>query len=176
MSSTKLADPKQTFLEVIKITIGSIPMRHAQLLVSSLKTKQSEQGPHDTIIRTFNKRFSKVEIQQKYVVLVAFFVEEPPVDEPENDLYCVTAIPTLDWHKKNKAKPIYEWDEITEFAKTNPRSAQIYDQDKSSCSVELLRRKIELIYNKRHRKEDISNLRPVYKNTIFLLVTNLIMI
>ena len=67
----------------------------------------------------------------------------------------VTAIPTIEWHKKNKANPIYEWNEIIEFARTKPHSAQIYDQQKSSCSMELLRRKF--IYNKRHRKEDISN-------------------
>lgn len=161
LSSTRLAEPSQTVLEVIKIDIGSIPMRHAQLLVSSLKTKQSENGPHDTIVKSFDKRFSKMEIQQKYAVLVAFFVEEPQLDEPENDLYCVTAIPTIDWHKKHKAKPTYEWNDIIEFAKTKPRSAQIYDQQKSSCSVELLRRKIELIYNKRHRKEDISNFKLI---------------
>jgi len=162
MSSTKLEGPpqtssSQTFLEVIKIEIGTIPMRHAQLLVSSLKTKQSEKGPHDTIIKAFDKRFSKTDIQQKYAVLVVFFVEEPQLEEQENELYCVTAIPTIEWHKKNKANPIYEWNEIIEFARTKPQSAQIYDQQKSICSMELLRRKIELIYNKRHRKEDISN-------------------
>ncbi|CBY12430.1 unnamed protein product [Oikopleura dioica] len=161
LSSTKLADPTRTFLEVIKIEIVSIPMRHAQLLISALKTKQSEKGPHDTIIKNFDKRFSKVEIEEKYVVFVAFFVEEPPIDEAENEIYCVTALPTLDWHKKNKAKPTYDWDSIIEFAKTNPRSAQIYDQQKSSCTMELLRRKIELIYNKRHRKEDISNFKLI---------------